>query len=157
MSTRAIQLLRKRKIPHEVVTYDHQVKGAAFAAQATNFPLGRTVKTIVVATGDAEYCLALAPGDRQVSLKKLAKVLSLKKVAMASEKDAEKITGYLIGGISPFGTRRSVPVIMEEDLIRFDQVLINAGQRGTMLKMDPAVIAQTLNCITASITDPVSG
>jgi Cys-tRNA(Pro)/Cys-tRNA(Cys) deacylase len=157
MSTRAIQLLRKQKIPHEVVTYDHQVKGALFAAQATNFPPGRTIKTIVVETGDAEYCLALAPGDRQVSFKKLARVLSRKKVAMASEKDAEKITGYLIGGISPFGTRKAVPVVMEEDLLPYDQVLINAGQRGTMLKMDPADIARALNCTTASITDPESG
>jgi Cys-tRNA(Pro)/Cys-tRNA(Cys) deacylase len=157
MSTRAIQFVIQQKVPHEVITYDHQEKGAVFAAKATAFPLEQTIKTLVVEMGDKEYALALLPGNRQLSLKKLAKVLAIKKVSMAEEKDAEKVTGYLVGGISPFGTRRSLPVIMEADLLSFHQVLINAGQRGIMLKMDPAVIAQTLNCTIAGISDSISG
>ncbi len=157
VSTRAIQFLRKQKVFHEVITYDHQEKGAAFAAQALSFPLEQTIKTLVFEMGENEYGLALTPGNRQLSLKKLAKVLSIKKVFMAGEKDAEKVTGYLVGGISPFGTKRQLPVVMEKDLLVFPQVLINAGQRGTMLKMDPAVISKLLDCTLAGISEFISG
>lgn len=157
MSTRAIQFLIKQKVFHEVITYDHQEKGAAFAAQALSFPLEQTIKTLVFEMGENEYGLALMPGNRQLSLKKLAKVLSKKKVFMAEEKDAEKVTGYLVGGISPFGTRRQLPVVMEEDLLAFSQVLINAGQRGTMLKMDPSDISKLLDCTLAGISEFISG
>jgi len=76
---------------------------------------------------------------------------------MAGEKDAEKVTGYLVGGISPFGTKRQLPVVMEKDLLVFSQVLINAGQRGTMLKMDPAAISKLLDCTLAGISESISG
>lgn len=157
MSTRAIQFLLKQRIPHEVITYDHQEKGAVFAARATAFPLAQTIKTLVVVSEANTYILALTPGNRQLSLKKMAKALLLKKVSMAEEKSAEKVTGYLVGGISPFGTKKSLPVIMEEDLLAFPHVLINAGQRGIMLKMDPHTIAQVLSCTTAGISDSTSG
>ena len=89
MSTRAIKFLRQKKIPFEVITYEHEEKGAEFASKATGFPLERTVKTLVADLGGKKYSLALMPGDRQLALKRLAKACAVKRVAMADTQTAE--------------------------------------------------------------------
>lgn len=146
MSTRAIQFLKQKKIPFEIIKYDHGEKGAAFAADATGFPLEATVKTLVVDLGEKQYTLVLMPGARQLSMKRLARVCGVKRAAMADTQTAERITGYLVGGISPFGTKQKLQVVMEADILSFDKILINAGQRGAMLMIDPADIRKTLAC-----------
>ena len=144
MSTRAIQFLKQKKIAFEVVKYDHEEKGAEFAARASGYPLERTVKTLVVDLGEKQYALVLIPGDTQLSMKRLAKIQRLKRAAMADTRTAERLTGYLVGGISPFGTRQKLPVVMEESILKFESILINAGQRGTMLLMAPRDIQKAV-------------
>jgi Cys-tRNA(Pro)/Cys-tRNA(Cys) deacylase len=151
MSTRAIQFLEQKKISIEVVKYEHEEKGAAFASRASGFPLERTVKTLVVDLGENQYTLVLMPGDKQLSMKRLAKVRGVKRAAMADTRTAERITGYLVGGISPFGTRQKLPVIMEESILKFEEILINAGQRGTMLLMAPEDIKKAVAIKVADI------
>jgi len=152
MSTRAIQYLNRKDVSFELVKYDHEEKGAEFAARATGFPLDRTVKTLVVDLGGRNYCLALLPGDRQLDLKQLAQVLAVKRAAMADTATAERLTGYLVGGISPFGTKRVLPSVMEKRIREYAEVLINAGQRGVMLKMAPEDIVKALGCRLESIS-----
>jgi len=144
MSTRAIQFLKQQKIPFNLLKYEHTAKGAVFAAQATGFALEQTVKTLVVDTGPKGHHIALMVGDRQLSLKKMAKACAVKRAAMADTSTAERLTGYLIGGISPFATRQRLPVIMEASILKHAQVAINAGQRGTMLVMAPVDILNLL-------------
>ena len=120
-----------------MVTYDHAEKGAVFASEAVGFPLPQTIKTLVVALDNRNFALALMPGDRQLSLKKAAAACGAKRAAMADTQTAERLTGYLVGGISPFGTKKMLPVVMEAALGGYDEVLINAGQRGMLLKMSP--------------------
>jgi len=151
MATRAIRELKQKRIPFAVVQYEHLEKGAEFAARATGFDLKRTIKTLVVDLGQGRPALALMPGDRELNLKALAKCLGIKRAAMADTRTAERLTGYLVGGISPFGTKQRFRVIMEQDLLKHDQVVINAGQRGVMLKMHPQDILQALNGQTAAI------
>jgi Cys-tRNA(Pro)/Cys-tRNA(Cys) deacylase len=151
MSTRAIQFLKQRKIDFEVVKYDHEEKGAGFAAKASGFSLGKTVKTLVVDLGQKQYTLVLMPGDRQLSMKRLARVRGVKRAALADTRTAERLTGYLVGGISPFGSRQRLPIVMEESILEFDTILINAGQRGTMLKISPQVIPSVLDCTVADV------
>ena len=146
MSTRAIQFLKQKKIAFEVVKYIHEAKGAGFAAKATGYPLEKTVKTLVVDLGENHYGLALMPGDKQLSMKRLAKSLGTKHATMVDTQTAERITGYFVGGISPFGAKQKLPVVMEEGILRFDKILINGGQRGTMLIMKPADIQKALGC-----------
>lgn len=146
MSTRAIVWLKQKKIPFDVVLYDHEAKGATFAAQATGFPLEQTIKTLVVDLGGKSFGLALMPGDRELSLKKMAKAFGVKKAAMADAAAAERLTGYHVGGISPFGLRQPLTAVMEEVLLQYDAVMINAGQRGTMLKMAPGNVVAALRC-----------
>ena len=151
MSTRAIQFLEQKKIPFEVVKYDHEQKGAEFASRASGFPLERTVKTLVVDLGKKQYTLVLMPGDKQLSMKRLARIRGVKRAAMADTQTAERITGYLVGGISPFGTRQKLQVVMEESILKFEEILINAGQRGTMLKIAPEIIRTALAGTVADV------
>lgn len=151
MSTRAISYLKKKKIPYEVVKYEHREKGAEFAARATGFPLERTVKTLVVELDRKSYCLALLPGHSELNLKKLASFLGVKRTAMVDIKTAERLTGYLVGGISPFGTQQQLDTVMESGILKSEEIQINAGQRGVMLKMAPGDIVEALGCRVASI------
>ena len=153
MSTRAIQYLKQKKIPFEVVRYEHGEKGAIFAASATGYPLEATVKTLVVDLGAKHYSLVLMPGDKQLSMKLLAKACGVKRAAMVDIPTAERITGYLVGGISPFGIKKNIPVVMDESAMKFDKILINAGQRGAMLLIDPVDIRKTLACKVAKVAD----
>ncbi len=154
MSTRAIQFLKQKKVPFEVITYHHGEKGAAFAAGATGFALEKTVKTLVVDLGGKRHVLVLMPGDRHLSMKRLARFCGTKRAAMADVPTAERVTGYRVGGISPFGTRRSLTVVMDRSIVPFDRVLINAGRRGQMLLMAPADIRAVLACEVADVADP---
>ena len=151
MSTRAIAILRKEKIPFEVLSYEHKEKGAAFAAQATGFALEQTVKTLVADLGPSGFVLVLVPGNRKLSMKRLAKACGVKRAAMADTASAERLTGYRVGGISPFGIRNPVPVVMEAEILKFEKILINAGRRGTMLVMNPVHVRKALGCKLASV------
>ena len=151
MSTRAIVYLKKKKIPYEIVKYDHQKKGADFAAKATGYPLGATVKTLVVELDNKNYCLCLLPGHQELNLKKLASSLGAKRSAMVDIKTAERLTGYLVGGISPIGTRQKLVTVMESSILDQQEIMINAGQRGVMVKMAPGDIVTALGCKVSSI------
>ena len=145
MSTRAIRFLDKKGIHFEVIKYLHEEKGARFAAEAMGFPLERTIKTLVDDLGQKGYILVLMPGEKNIDLKRLPKAFSVKRTAMADTSTAERLTGYLVGGISPFGTKQNLPVFMEAGLLEFDKVAINAGKRGVMLALDPKDILQAVN------------
>jgi Cys-tRNA(Pro)/Cys-tRNA(Cys) deacylase len=152
MSTRAILFLNQRHVPFKVVQYEHLEKGADFAARATGFPLEHTVKTLVVGIGARQHALALLSGDRQLDMRRLAQALSVKRAEMADAATAERLTGYRVGGISPFGTRQPLPAVMDASVLDTDEVLINAGQRGVMLKMAPHHIREALDCIVAAVS-----
>ena len=151
MSTRAIRYLKMTDVSFELVKYEDEEKGAEFAARATGFPLERTVKTLVIDLVGSNYCLALLPGDRQLDMKQLARVFAVKRAAMAAAATAERLTGYLVGGISPFGTKQVLPAVMEKRIRKYAEVLINAGQRGVMMKMAPEGIVKAIGCRVESI------
>ena len=134
-----------------MVKYAHDRKGAVFAAQAVGFPLESTVKTLVVVVGEKQHALALMPGDHALDLKRLARACKSKRADMAPPVTAERLTGYKVGGISPFGLRTPLPSVMDRHLLAQDAVIINGGQRGTMLKMSPQDIARLLKSTIADI------
>lgn len=144
MSTRGIKVLKKHQIPHEVVEYGHREKGAHFAAQAVGFALSKTIKTLVVTLEGRHHIMVLVPGDCQMSLKKVADACKVKKAALAHADTAQRLTGYLIGGISPFGSKKELPVLMASCLKDHPEVMMNAGQRGTMVKLSPKDIIKLL-------------
>lgn len=152
MPTRAVNQLTRQGVAFEIVRYEHEEKGAEYAARATGFPLERTIKTLVVDLGSQRYVLALVPGNHRLDLKLLANVCAVKRAAMADAGTAERLTGYSVGGISPFGLRQRIPAILEKSAIEHDQILINAGRRGLMLKMRPTDILRALQCRLAEIS-----
>jgi Cys-tRNA(Pro)/Cys-tRNA(Cys) deacylase len=151
MSTRAISYLKQNKIKHTVIKYDHCEKGARFASEATGHPLECTIKTLVVDLDSNRSRLVLLPGHRELDLKKLAALYNVKWAALADTKTAQRLTGYLVGGISPFGIRTPLAAVMDHSILECESVLINAGQRGVMLKMAPDDIAAALDCPTAPV------
>jgi Cys-tRNA(Pro)/Cys-tRNA(Cys) deacylase len=152
MGTPAIRFLKQLGLAFEVVSYAHLQKGAAYAARATGFPLARIVKTLVVTGGPKNNAVVLVPGDRPVDWKRLACALGTKQVRMADPLTAERLTGYHVGGISPFGLKQALPAVMDEALLAWEEVLINAGRRGLMLKMAPLDIRLGLNCLVAAVS-----
>jgi Cys-tRNA(Pro)/Cys-tRNA(Cys) deacylase len=156
MSTRGIDLLQKKKIPFEVVHYDHQEKGAVYAAQAVGYALSRTVKTLVVTLDQTRQVFVLMPGNGRVSMKKVAAAGQAKRAAMADAETAQRLTGYLVGGISPFGSKRNLPVLMDASLQAQAEIMINAGRRGTMVKLNPIHIIALLKPKLADLVDDYS-
>lgn len=152
MTTKGVAFLNQNGIVHELVKYDHREKGAEFAARAVGFALAQTLKTLVVALDGRRHVLVLMPGDRQVSMKKVAVACGAKRAAMTDTATAERLTGYLVGGISPFGVRKALPVVMDAAAAAYDQVMINAGRRGIMVKLAPSDIVHALEALVTDVT-----
>jgi Cys-tRNA(Pro)/Cys-tRNA(Cys) deacylase len=149
--TRAIQFLKKRSVSFEIAEYGHLEKGARFASEAIGMPLERTVKTLVVEIGKKGYVMVLMPGSKTIGFKKLTKFFGGKRGAMVDADTAERLTGYVVGGISPFATKQALPVVMDRGLLGFDRVAINGGKRGLMLVMRPEDILKVTNAEPAEL------
>jgi Cys-tRNA(Pro)/Cys-tRNA(Cys) deacylase len=133
-ATRGTKALAALGVPHRVHTYEHRVKGAVYAADALGIEPARLAKTLV-AEVDGEPVFVLVPGDLTLSLKALARAAGGKSAALAEPQAAERLTGYQVGGISPFGARRPLPVYAERRFLEHDQVALNAGGRGVIVEL----------------------
>jgi Cys-tRNA(Pro)/Cys-tRNA(Cys) deacylase len=133
-ATRGTVALDKLGVTYERHPYEHLVKGAAFAASALGIEPARLAKTLVVAV-DGDPVFVLVPGDRELSLKALARLAGGRSAALVEQRDAERLTGYRVGGISPFGARRALPVYAERDYLEHEQVALNGGARGLIVEL----------------------
>jgi Cys-tRNA(Pro)/Cys-tRNA(Cys) deacylase len=132
LGQRALDALGVAYVSHE---YDYRKKGAIAAAEALRAALGALLKTLVVRLADGSFALLLVPGDCDASMRALARHLGVKDAELASERDAERVTGYLVGGIGPFGVRTALPVFVDIAASRFDSVWVNGGRRGLLLEL----------------------
>ena len=107
------------------------------AAEALGIDAAQTFKTLMMELDGKPVC-AVIPSDQEASLKKVAHVLGGKSAQMMKVPDAERLTGYKVGGIGPFGQKRKVPTAFDETIELYDRVYINAGQRGLLLSIAPA-------------------
>jgi Cys-tRNA(Pro) deacylase len=142
--TPATTYLDKLGIAYEKHTYDYARKGSDVAAEGLGVGLHDVVKTLIMQKEDGEPIIVLQHGDKEVSLKDFARQVGAKNVAACEIKDAQRHTGYLVGGISPFGTKRQMPVYAEETILQMPKFYINGGQRGFILEMTPAEIQKAL-------------
>ena len=94
----------------------------------------------LIASVDGRPMVGIVPVDRQLSLKALAKVAAGKRAHMVDSKDAERLTGYVVGGISPFGRVRNLPVFVDESAFKHETVFVSGGQRGVQLEIDPDLL-----------------
>ncbi|MFC2106031.1 YbaK/EbsC family protein [Candidatus Bipolaricaulota bacterium] len=149
MALRGIEVLKRLNIDHEVLTYRF-VKGARVAADALNVPHDGMVKSLVFRADDGSFLFALLGGDANVSPRNLGRALGHKHVEAAAPRDAERMTGYQVGGISPLGSRNTLPVLLDTLTAQHEQLIINAGGRGTLVRL---ATSDLIRITAASVVD----
>jgi Cys-tRNA(Pro) deacylase len=134
--TQAIRLLRDKKIafiPHLYPFVEHG--GTHHVSENFFIPEHQVIKTLIMEQDDKKPFIMLMHGDCEVSTKQLARELGVKRVEPCDEKDANRYSGYMVGGISPFGTRTRLPVYGESTIFELDRIFINGGKRGFMVEL----------------------
>ena len=143
--TPAVRLLRKKKVAFEPRLYDYVERGGTrHSAEALGVDEHAVVKTLVMETDAHKPLIVLMHGDREVSTKQLARALGVKSVHPCDFAQAQKHTGYLVGGTSPFGTRAHLPVYVERTIFELPVIYINGGKRGFLVEIEPRVLREVL-------------
>ena len=137
--TNAARLLDSKKIPYELVPYevDENDLSAVHTAAVLNEPIERVFKTLVLRGDKTGVFVCVVPGATEVDLKKAAKTSGNKSCAMTPMKELLSLTGYIRGGCSPLGMKKTYPTYIHETALTFDFIYISAGQRGLQIKMSP--------------------
>jgi Cys-tRNA(Pro)/Cys-tRNA(Cys) deacylase len=152
-TTPATRMLTDAGIDFSVHSYDYDPGADRIgmqAAEAMGQPPDRVLKTLMALVDGKPVCV-IVPSDREVAMKKLAAVFGGKSAQMMKPADAERITGYKVGGISPFGQKRRVPAALEAAALAHDRVFINGGQRGLQVCLAPQAAQQVLQAVAASL------
>jgi Cys-tRNA(Pro)/Cys-tRNA(Cys) deacylase len=156
-ATPAIAALLTAEIPHQVLQYQHDPRNESFGeeaveelAQVEGVNPEQVFKTLVVALPKG-LAVAVIPVPSKLSLKAVAAALGVSKATMADRTAAERSTGYVIGGISPFGQRKPLPTVVDASALRWDRVLCSAGKRGWDVGVHPQDLIRLTNAVTADI------
>lgn len=154
-STRATQTLTKLGADFTLHTYDYDPDAESIglqAAEALGIAPQRMLKTLMAEVDGKPVCVVV-PSDKEVSMKKLAAAFRGKSAKMMRPVDAERITGYHVGGISPFGQKKRVPTAFEQAALAEATVYLNGGQRGLQIEITPDAARAALDATTAALTD----
>ena len=147
--TPATQLLRAQGVEFTEHPYDYvEHGGSAESARQLGLDEHMVVKTLVMQDQDARPLIVLMHGDCKVSTKNLARQIGAKSVEPCRPEVANRHSGYLVGGTSPFGTRKAMPVFIEESILQLPRIAINGGRRGYLLQLDPQVCVRLLQAKT---------
>jgi Cys-tRNA(Pro) deacylase len=151
-TTQAVRVLKKHGIPFNLHLYKYEEHGGTeVAAKALGVDEHMVVKTLVFEDDKGEPLLLLMHGDRQVSTKNLARTLNVKAVRACDPKVANKHTGYVVGGISPLGTRKYLRIYMERTIMDLSRLFINAGKRGLLAEMSHEDLSKILNPVLVDV------
>jgi len=151
--TRATKMLEQAGIAFTVHSYDYDPDADRIgrqAAESLGEPPERVLKTLMVLVDGKPVCVVV-PSDREVSMKKLAAALGGKSAQMMRPADAERVSGYKVGGISPFGQIRKLQTVIEAQALVHDLVYINGGQRGLQVRLKPQDVISLLNSVSAPV------
>ena len=152
-TTRATQALKQLGVRFTLHEYDYDPDADSIglqAAAAIGAEPRRVLKTLMAELDGKAVCVVV-PSDHEVSMKKLAQAFGGKSAKMMKPADAERLTGYHVGGISPFGQKKRVPTAIEQAALQEQTVFINGGQRGLQVQLDPNDARKTLGAIAASL------
>jgi Cys-tRNA(Pro) deacylase len=146
MNTPATKFLAE----HDVAYTEHEFEyiehgGTSHSSSSLGVPEHHVVKTLIMENEKADPLVVLMHGDRKVSTKELARQAGMKRIAPCKPEAATRHSGYLIGGTSPFGTRKSMPVFLERSVLALPRIYINGGRRGYLLGMEPAELTRVLS------------
>lgn len=151
--TRATVVLTQAGVPFTTLQYAYTADAGRIglhAAAAIGEPATRVLKTLMV-TVDGQPACAVVPSDGELGMKRVAAAFGGKSARMLQPAEAERVTGYHVGGISPFGMRKKVPIAMEEAVFTEPYVVINAGQRGVMVQLAPEDAQRVLGALRACL------
>jgi len=145
-ATPAIHVLRQ----HDVTFTEHEYRyeergGTALSSRELGVPEHTVIKTLVMEDDRRRPLIVLMHGDREVSTKSLARQVGCKTVSPCAPDVAQKHTGYLVGGTSPFGTRKPMPVYLERSIADLDRIYVNGGRRGFLIALAPADLRRALS------------
>jgi Cys-tRNA(Pro)/Cys-tRNA(Cys) deacylase len=152
--TPAIKAAERARVAFELLTYAHDPRTRAYgpeAATALGLPAHAVFKTLIVTAAGPGLIVALVPVDRELDLKALAAALGVKRAEMAAPDEAERATGYVVGGISPLGQRRALPTVIDESATALERIYVSAGRRGLEIALRPADLVALCRATTAPI------
>jgi Cys-tRNA(Pro) deacylase len=151
-ATPAVHFLRRHHVSFSEHSYRYEEHGGTrVSARELGVDEHLVIKTLVMEDEAGEPLIVLMHGDREVSTRQLARQAGKKTVVSCAPAVAQKHTGYLVGGTSPFGTRKQLPVYMERSIVACDRVLINGGRRGFLVGLDPREIARVLKATLVDV------
>jgi len=143
--TSGVRFLREKDVSFVPHLYSYEEHGGTkLSASALGVPEHEVVKTLVFETDLGKPLLVLMHGDREVSAKELARILGVKRVDPSDAASAQRATGYVFGGTSPFGTRTPLPVYAEKSIFTLSKIYINGGKRGFLVELSPLALKSAL-------------
>ena len=159
--TPATVALSRAGIEHRVHTYDHEAGAASYgleAAEAMGIDPSRVFKTLLASVdsstgsgGTGRLVVGIVPVSGQLDLKAVAAVVGGKKAAMADPADAERVTGYVVGGISPLGQKRALPTVVDETALEHDTIFVSGGRRSTEIELSATDLVSATSATVAAI------
>ena len=145
-ATPAIHFLRQHGVAFTEHPYRYEERGGtAVSARELGVDEHVVIKTLIMEDDNKQPMIVLMHGDREVSTKNLARQIGRKTVTPCAPEVAQKHTGYLVGGTSPFGTRKTMPVFLERSIADLDRVYVNGGRRGFLIALAPADLVRSLS------------
>jgi len=153
--TPAINLLKKNKCKYKIHKYDHDPENTNFgleAAQKLNLDENQVFKTLLVELSPKELAVAVISVSNQLSLKEIANSLKSKKAVMADKDEAQKVTGYLLGGISPLGQKKRLRTVIDQSAKDFETIFVSGGKRGLDIEVEPNDLIKLLNATFYKVT-----
>ena len=149
--TQALRWLEAAGAKYEPTVYPYEEHGGTnHAADCLGLDEHACIKTIVMETDAKKPLIVLMHGDREISTKQVARIVGAKTVSPCSPETANRHTGYLVGGTSPFGTRKPLPVYVEESILELPEIAINGGRRGLLVRIAPELLISKLKAVPVS-------
>ena len=150
--TPAVRQLRAEEVAFTDHPYDYEEKGGtAVSARELGVDEHCVIKTLIMEDERKNPLIVLMHGDMQVSTKELARIIGVKQVSPCTPDSAQRHSGYLVGGTSPFGTRRSMTVYMEASISSLERIYINGGKRGYLVSMAPGELIRVLKPVSVTV------
>lgn len=150
--TQAVRMLRAEKAEFTVHPYTYEEKGGtAVSAKELNVDEHCVIKTLIMEDESKKPMIVLMYGDTQVSTKELARIIGVKQITPCTPDTANRHSGYLVGGTSPFDTKRQMTVYMEEGITALEKIYINGGKRGYLVGINPAELIRLLKPIPVQV------
>ena len=151
-ATPAVHALRRHGLVFSEHEYRYELRGGTtVSARELGVPEHHVVKTLVMEDDAKQPLIILMHGDREVSTKQLARQIGTKTVKPCAPEVAERHTGYQVGGTSPFGTRKALPIYVERSILGLDHIYLNGGRRGFLVRLDPRLAAAALDATPVDV------